>query len=59
MSSKKVNFKSKAELWFPTVIWETELDDISREEINKEILNYLDPYFKSKKLSNSNIIISS
>ena len=58
MSSKKVNFKSKAELWFPTVIWETELDDSSREEINKEILNYLDPYFKSKKLSKSNIIIS-
>ena len=54
----KIKFKSKAELWFPTVIWETELDDNSRDDINNEILNYLEPYFKSKKLSQSNIIIS-
>ena len=43
---------------FPTVIWETELDENSREEINKDILSYLEPYFKSKELSQSNIIIS-
>jgi len=58
MSIKKVNFKSKAELWFPTVIWETELDDNSRDLINKEVFEYLDPYLKNKKLSQSNIIIS-
>ena len=58
MAIKKIKFKSKAELWFPTVIWETELDDNSKEEINGEILNYLEPYLKSKKLSQSNIIIS-
>ena len=46
MSSKKIKFKSKAELWFPTVIWETELDDNSRENVNSEILNYLEPYLK-------------
>ena len=54
MVSKKINFKSKAELWFPTVIWETELEDNSRDEINREVLNYLEPYLKSKKLSQSN-----
>ena len=58
MALKKIKFKSKAELWFPTVIWETELDDNSREDINSEILDYLEPYLKSKKLSQSNIIIS-
>ena len=56
MTSNKIKFKSKAELWFPTVIWETELDYNSRDDINNEILNYLEPYFKSKKLSQSNII---
>tara|TARA_A100001011_G_scaffold36802_2_gene34959 strand:+ start:384 stop:1037 length:654 start_codon:yes stop_codon:yes gene_type:complete len=58
VSIRKIKFKSKAELWFPTVIWETELDNESKVEINSEILNYLDPYLKNKKLSQSNIIIS-
>ena len=31
MTSKKIKFKSKAELWFPTVIWETELDEIQEK----------------------------
>ena len=33
MTSKKIKFKSKAELWFPTVIWETELDNNSKENV--------------------------
>ncbi len=36
MFSKKIKFKSKAELWFPTVIWETELDEDSKKEINSD-----------------------
>ena len=58
MSAKKINFKSKAELWFPTVIWESELDEVSREIINSEVHEYLKPYLENKKLSQTNIVIS-
>ena len=61
MALKKIKFKSKAELWFPTVIWETELDDNSKEEnlskirkilknsnIESKIINIQENEFKDK-----------
>ena len=58
MSKNKINFTTKPELWFPTAIIETQLDQSSQEIINKEVFDYLDPYLKNKKLSQTNIIIT-
>lgn len=58
MSKNKINFTTKPELWFPTAIFETQLDQSSQEIINKEVFDYLDPYLKNKKLSQTNIIIT-
>jgi uncharacterized protein (TIGR02466 family) len=33
-----INFKSKAQLWFPTTIFQVTLDDVSKKIINDEIM---------------------
>ena len=42
-----INFKSKAQLWFPTTIFQVTLDDMSKKIINDEIMIEIKDYLNN------------
>lgn len=51
-----ISFKSKAQLWFPTTIFQATLEENSRKIINDEILKFINNLIENKDLKNSQYI---
>ena len=48
-----INFKSKAQLWFPTTIFQVTLDDMSKKIINDEIMIEIKDYLNNPETKKS------
>ena len=51
-----ISFKAKAQLWFPTTIFQATLEEDSRKIINDEILKCINNLIENKDLKNSQYI---